>query len=207
IAGLYQTPGGKLDKQDLTAYDACVRETIEETGIKTQPIQEKINKLHQEVKELCKQQNDIQKELTNWTTKSITETNNEQWKRIVESISTTSKIKEIILQNKQCFRQHISKIGVVKGISYKIEIIKGAVPYKTQPYSTNMNAQDEIKKQTIELVKNKLHERSQSKWQASCLAVAKKADPTSNKVSWRIVQDYSPLNKVTVSMEYTFSSI
>ena len=115
--------------------------------------------------------------------------------------------REFLETQQNAFGHHLSELGRIESLPFPIKIKEGAKPYYTAPYNLNYEAMEEIKKQTLNLLKEGLVELSASSWQAACLAIRKKPDPTTGEVSWRICQDYRGINERTVSIQHVFPKI
>ena len=137
-----------------------------------------------------------------WTKKCISKMTKKEFSNIViHQQKIIPEMAKIVIENQDAFAQNMEEIGEVEGADFPIEIKPGSRPFSTQKYNLSKQAEDEIFKQTKVLLEKGLVELSASKWQAACIAVPKK-DGT-----WRICQDWRPLNARTVPIQHTFPRI
>jgi len=74
-------------------------------------------------------------------------------------------------------------------------------PIRCQPYRCSLKAQDELKKQVEEMLKNKIIQKSNSPW-AFPVVLAIKSDGT-----WRFCVDYSKLNQNTIKDNFPIPNV
>ena len=116
-------------------------------------------------------------------------------------------IQELLETQQQAFGHHMSELGKIESLPFEIKIKEKAKPFYTAPYNLNAQAMEEIKKQTLKLLEEGLVEYSNSPWQAACIAVLKKPDPTTKEATWRICQDWRGLNERTEANRNAFPKI
>jgi hypothetical protein len=155
--------------------------------------------------------NDAKKEIqpnVKWAKEPLRDKTDKELQLILDSLKISKPYKELITKYRDNFGQHISEIGVIPDAQFEIELKKDAIPYYTQPYPQPYDTEEEIKKQTKELLEQGLIEPADnSEWQASCTGVPKKEDKVTGKVEWRIVQDYRQLNDRTKTIQMVFPRI
>jgi hypothetical protein len=144
---------------------------------------------------------------------------NEECQYYIRKCNVPSEYQPIVNKFRECFGQHISEIGLIPGIKFKVELERIAnskngkwmnpPPFHTEPYKQKGNDQAEIEKQLDEqleagVVKPSINPGS---YQASCTVVLKKEDPITKERPKRVAIDYTGLNANTVQRNYPIPNI
>uniref|UniRef100_A0A914LNR7 Peptidase A2 domain-containing protein n=1 Tax=Meloidogyne incognita TaxID=6306 RepID=A0A914LNR7_MELIC len=137
-------------------------------------------------------------EEANWIKNLPDEPLNSQEKPIFEKISLEGTIlseagllelKHILETYEDAFMREDGKIGTFRGKTvHKIDLTDGARPLQNRPYRYPLHLQEEIEKQTKNLLKQNIIRPSSSAW-ASPIVLARKSDG-----SYRFCVDYRRLN-------------
>ena len=102
--------------------------------------------------------------------------------------------------------KHWADCGLIPGITLKLDLKPGTVPYKLAPYPTSYKMMDEWQRQRTQLEGAKFIVRSNSEFAHPFRWVPKKQ--VGNQVQeWRMVIDYRELNKHTVRDHYPIPNV
>ena len=144
---------------------------------------------------------------------------NEEWQFYINKCNVPKEFQPIVNKYRKNFGQHISEIGLIPGIKFKVELNRVSdsktgkwydpPPFHTEPYSQKANDQEEIEKQLDEQLTAGVVEPSThpGAYQASCTVVLKKADPITGERSKRVAIDYQGLNANTKQQNYPIPEI
>lgn len=108
------------------------------------------------------------------------------------SCEQKDKLKNFLNKNSDVFSTSFSDIGKTDIFLHKIETEPGAKPVRMNFYRQDPIKKAETERQTNEMLKDGLIERSTSVWNSPVVLVKKKDD------SWRFAVDYRKLNQVTI---------
>ena len=153
---------------------------------------------------------------------TVKEMNDQIYKAYLEYAKVPQEYWNILRQFKECFAQQLSEIGLVdrKLLEFEIHLKKEynmetrkfeeARPYFATPYKKqDRDQQEHILKGTIDEVKNGISTEifKPTMWNTVCLAVPKKVDKITGKITWRTVKDYTPLNAKTMRVNFPIPNI
>lgn len=111
------------------------------------------------------------------------------------------RIEKLILSMKQIYAVNPSNPGVQTKTKMHVTLQDGTIPIKLPPYRTSPVISDEIYKNLVQLLKDKLIEKSTSPWSFP-VVVVKKGDG-----SYRFCVDYSKLTEKTIKDAYPLPRI
>ena len=111
------------------------------------------------------------------------------------------KLSSFLMQNSDVFSQSLSDIGKTDLYKHKIETLPGAKPVHQRFYRQDPIKKAETEKQTNEMLKANLIERSTSVWNSPVVLVKKKDG------SWRFAVDYRKLNQITIPISHPLPRI
>jgi hypothetical protein len=144
---------------------------------------------------------------------------NEEWEFYIEKCNIPQDYRPMIRKYRKCFGQHISEIGKIPDIEFKVTLERIAdsrngvwrnpPAFHTEPYKQNPNDQAEIEKQLDEQLEAGVVIPSiiGGPYQASCTVVSKKEDPVTGIREKRVAIDYTGLNAVTELKNYPIPRI
>ena len=111
------------------------------------------------------------------------------------------KLVSFLKQNNDVFSQSLDDIGMTDLTLHKIETLPGAKPVHQRFYRQDPIKKAETERQTNEMLKANLIERSSSVWNSPVVLVKKKDG------SWRFAVDYRKLNEITIPISHPLPRI
>ena len=122
-----------------------------------------------------------------------------------EILSTDAKLKEAVIQlfvdNFDVLATHPNQYGETEVLEMKIDLIPGAIPYKSRVRPLNPDQKENLRDQIDEWLEQGVIEPSISPWVSQLVPLKKKDERT------RLVTDLRELNKQTVKDNYPLTNI
>ena len=117
-----------------------------------------------------------------------------------------AKVIKLLIENFDCVSTSTADIGRTNLISFDMELLPGAEPFKARPIRLNPSYEDQLKKQIETWLEMGVIEAGSSPWSSPIFAVRKKT-ANEGEVNLRFVLDFRMLNSLTVKNNFPLPNI